>query len=263
MAITIAVSNQKGGVGKTTTCVNLAAALAERGDAVLLIDLDPRGDLSHYCLADTSSRASSYELLTKTEDFDEEWVIRFLPAKLDLIPARLDLAAAEFVLSQEPERRSSFVSQPLTRFADEYDFIILDTAPGLQLLGLAALAAANLVIVPQQCSFLALQGLRAINDILTRLHTQAGVSVRLSGIVVTMYDRRTVHHRQVLEMVQQAFPHLVFKTPIPHTIRLQEAAVAHQPITAYEPTHPAAEAYRHLAREVIKRAKETSVTDRG
>jgi chromosome partitioning protein len=262
MGAVIVISNQKGGVGKTTTCANLGAALAARRLRVLLVDLDPRADLSHYWSADLPQGPSSYNLLASPGDYDPAAVTRLSPRGLDLLPAHLDLAALEFVLADDAARRQSIVREALAAFHDSYDFLLVDTAPGLHLLSLSALAAADQIMIPQQCSFLALHGLRAVNDIIERLQTQAGISVSVAGILLTMFDRRTIHHRQVTDMVRRGFGDLVFNTSIPFTIRVQEAAVARQSITEYEPRNPAADAYRRLAQEVIQRAKKAAATNR-
>lgn len=262
MAAVLVVSNQKGGVGKTTTCANLGAALAARRLRVLLLDLDPRADLSLYWFAEPPRAPSSYDLLLSPADYDPAALRHLSPAGLDLLPAHLDLAGLEFLLADDPARRPTLVRDALARLRDAYDFILIDTAPGLQLLSLSALAAADQIVIPQQCSFLALHGLRAVNDIIDRLHTQAGICVSVAGILLTMFDKRTVHHRQVTDMVRGGFGSLVFRTPIPFTIRVQEAAVARLPVTEYEPRSPAADAYRRLAQEVIQRAKKAADANR-
>jgi chromosome partitioning protein len=254
MARTFVISNQKGGVGKTTTCVNLGASLAARGLRVLLLDLDPRSDLSHYFRDATEGASGALQLLLSPAEFDRDAISTAGQENLWLLPGSLDMAALEFILAQEPERRPTMVRRAVETLGPDFDVVLADTAPGLQLLGLSALAAADRVIVPQQCSFLALHGLRSINEIIERLQEQAGVQVSVAGILLTMLDRRTVHHRQVVDMVRGGFGRLVFETVIPSTIRLQEAAVARVPLLAYEPDHPAAIAYHRLAEEVMSRA---------
>ncbi len=256
MLRTIAVCNQKGGVGKTTTAINLGAALAESGSKVLLVDLDPRADLSGYLGVRLGvDEASVYHALFDDAIALGDVVVETSWPGLHVAPATIDLAAAEMVLlARAAEERHMVVRELLKPLARRYDYIVLDNPPGLQLLSVAALAAAGEVLVPQQCSFLALHGLRQLAETVGRIRAELNPKLRICGIVMTMQDRRTVHNRQVIEMVKEGFPDLVMNTVVPTTIRLQEAAAAGQPITVYEPTGPAALAYRKLAKEVIARA---------
>lgn len=253
MARIICVSNQKGGVGKTTTAINVGAALAEGGSNVLLVDLDPRADLSGY-LGIVPEGAGVYEAL-----FDDGVQVADVVVQTDwfglrVVPATIDLAAAEMLLVQRPARqRHGVVAEALAPVADSFDYVLLDSPPGLQLLAVAALAASREVLVPQQCSFLALHGLRQLSQSIERIRADLKADLRICGIVMTMQDRRTVHNRQVIEMVREGFGELVMETVIPTTIRLQEAAAAGEPILAYEPQGAAAEAYRQLAKELIRR----------
>jgi len=255
MSRTIFVCNQKGGVGTTTTAVNLGGALAEGGWRVLLVDLDPRADLSAYVgVSLAAGERSVYEALFDDSVDIEDVIVETGCVGLELAPATIDLAGAEILLTDRPaEQRHSAVADALSSVQDGYDYLIADSPPGLQLLSIAALAAFSEVLVPQQCSFIALHGLRQLTQNIERIRAELNPGLRICGIVMTMQDRRTIHNRQVIDMVRDGFGDLVMKTVIPTTIRLQEAAAAGEPITAYDPAGPAAEAYRKLTKEVIAR----------
>lgn len=255
MARTIAVCNQKGGVGKTTTAINIAASIAENGDSVLLVDLDPRADLSAYLgIYLEPAQPNVYQAL-----FDEDVALRDVIVEtawpnLHVAPATIDLSGAEMLLMQsEGSARHDVVKSMLGALAGEYDYIILDNPPGLQLLSVAALASADEVIVPQQCSFLALHGLRQLSTTIEGIKAQINPNLHISSIIMTMQDRRTLHNQQVIDMVKEGFGDLVLDIVIPTSIRIQEAAAAGQPIIAYDPHGAAAKAYRQVAREVLKR----------
>ena len=256
MPRTIAVANQKGGVGKTTMAVNLGAALAEGDAAVLLVDLDPRADLSGYLGITLPAAATSvyHALFDESVDMSDV-IVETSWAGLEVAPATIDLAGAEMVMMDRPaDQRHVMVADALKSLQKRYDYVIMDSPPGLQLLSIAALVAADEVLVPQQCSFLALHGLRQLTESVERVQAELNPLLRICGVVMTMQDRRTVHNRQVIEMVREGFGELVMDTVIPTTIRVQEAAAAGEPITAYDPSGPAAVAYRELAKEVIARA---------
>ena len=254
MARLIAVINQKGGVGKTTTAVNLAAALAQRGKRVALVDLDPRADLTSYLgLAPVSGEDTIYESLFGAGPAPADLMRPLEPPGLFAAPASTDLVGAEMLLMQRPAaERFSGSTAALRDLSAAYDFLLLDSPPGLQMLSLCALSAAREVIIPQQCSFLALHGLRQIIENIDRMR-QVNVELRLSGILLTMQDRRTVHSRQVVDMVREAFGQTVFQTIIPMSVRYQEAAAAGQPICLYAPRGPHAAAYASVAQELLKR----------
>jgi len=256
----IAVANQKGGVGKTTSCANLGGGLAEMGQSVLLVDMDARGDLSSYFgVASNELEATVYEAL-----FDESVKLSDIVVevgkrrqgegnRLDVAPADINLAGATLLLANmEFAERQQVVKEGLVEVGKSYDFVLLDLPPGLEMLSVAALGAANEVIIPQQCSFLALHGLRQVNDSIKRLQ-EVNAKLRICGILLTMQDRRTVHHREVIRMVREAFGELVFDTMIPQTIRFQDAAIAHQTIMEYDPSSEAAKVYRAVAQEVLER----------
>lgn len=255
MGRSVVVSNQKGGVGKTTSALNLGAALAEAGHGVLLVDLDPRADLSAYLgIGAADMQGTVYDALFAENVRLADVIISTATAGLDIAPATADLAGAEILLMDRfADRRHSIVSDALRALAAQYDYVLMDTPPGLQLLSVAAMLAAQEIIIPQQCSFLALHGLRQLLENIERTQTQLGAQVRICGIVMTMQDRRTVHNRQVIDMVRGGFGPLVFDTIIPTSIRFQEAVAAHQSILAYDPQSPGAAAYRRLAEEVIAR----------
>ena len=254
MARIIAVINQKGGVGKTTTAVNLAAALALAGKRVALLDLDPRADLTSYLgLAPAAGEDTIYESLFGRGRPLRDLLRPLAPPGLWAAPATGDLVGAELLLMQAPAaQRFSGPTARLRNLEEAFDFVLLDSPPGLQMLSLFALSAAREVIIPQQCSFLALHGLRQITENLDRMR-EVNPDLRLSGILLTMQDRRTVHNRQVIDMVRQAFGKAVFRTVIPLSVRYQEAAAAGQPICVYAPRAPQTEAYAAVAKELLKR----------
>ena len=254
MARIIGVANQKGGVGKTTTVANVGGALAEAGERVLLIDLDPRADLTSYFGVDTSEvEATVYEGIFGGGAGLGDVAVEAGERGLRVVPADMDLAGAALVLGEmEFAQRQAVVRGAIAEVAENYDFVLIDLAPGLEVLSVAGLGAADEVIVPQQCSFLALHGLRQVEASITRLQ-EANAKLKVCGILLTLQDRRTVHHREVIEMVREGFGELVFKTVIPQTIRVQDAAIAHQPITEYDPRSEVAELYRAVVREVLQR----------
>ena len=219
-----------------------------------LIDLDPRADLTSYLgLAPASGEDSIYEALFGAGATAAQLMRALEPPGLFAVPASTDLVGAEMLLLQRPAaQRFGGSTAKLRDLATAYDFLLLDSPPGLQMLSLCALSAAREVIIPQQCSFLALHGLRQITDNIDRMR-QVNPELRLSGILMTMQDRRTVHSRQVVEMVREAFRQAVFQTVIPFSIRFQEAAAAGQPICLYAPGGPQTEAYAAAAEELLKR----------
>ena len=253
MSRIIAVANQKGGVGKTTSCANLGGALAEVGESVLLVDMDARGDLtSYFGVGPGEGTATVYEGLFDDSVAIDEIVVE-VGSGLELAPADIDLAGAALLLADmEFADRQGIVKEGLAKVGESYDFVLLDLPPGLELLSVAALGAADEVIIPQQCSFLALHGLRQVKGSIERMQ-EANVDLHICGVLLTMQDRRTVHHREVIRMVREAFGELVFDTMIPQTIRFQDAAIAHQTIIEYDASSEAAAVYRAVAQEVLER----------
>jgi len=255
MARIIAVCNQKGGVGKTTTALNLAAALTEHNSHVLLVDSDPRADLSTYLGVNLAQEQPSvYQALFSDDIAMADVIVPTHYSGLSLAPANTDLAGAEMLFMQRkgPDRYA-VISQACASVSGNYDYVIIDTPPGLQMLNIASLVAAHEVIVPQQCSFIALHGLQQLQQNIEHLTKQLNPALTICGILMTMQDRRTIHNRQVIEMVRDGFGDIVFATVIPTTVRIQEAAAAGQPITIYDEHSTAAAAYRDLAKEVISR----------
>ncbi len=264
MGRTIAIANQKGGVGKTTTAANLGGALAEVGQRVLLVDLDPRADLTSYFGVNTAElEGMVYEAIFGEEGGLKEVVVEVgqrpgVPeagseGELWLAPADIDLAGAGLLLSEmDFGERQEVVREAIAAVAGDYDFVLIDLAPGLEMLSVAGIAAAEEVIVPQQCSFLALHGLRQIETSIERLQ-EVNPALKMCGVLLTMHDRRTTHHREVIELVREAFGDVVFKAVIPQTIRVQDAAIAHQPITEYDPRSEVAQLYRAAVQEVLDR----------
>jgi chromosome partitioning protein len=252
-ATVVALCNQKGGVGKTTTTINLGATLAELGRKVLLVDFDPQGSLSVGLGVNPHTLERSIYNLLLTRDTSIEDVIDATNVPgLDILPSNIDLSAAEIQLVSEVAREQTLL-RVLEKIKPHYDFILIDCAPSLGLLTVNALTAADKVIMPLECEFFALRGIALLNDTITKVQDRLNPRLAILGILGTMYDPRTLHSREVLERVVQAFGERVFHTVIRRTIKFPETTVAGEPITTYATSSPGAEAYRMLAREVLAR----------
>ena len=252
-AFVIAMCNQKGGVGKTTTTINLGAALAEYGRRVLLIDFDPQGSLSVGLGINPHTLETSIYDLLMVKGTDPHHVIQ--PTKvagMDLLPANIDLSAAEVQLVSEVAREHT-LSRTITPLKKEYDVILIDCAPSLGLLTVNALTSADGVIIPLECEFFALRGVAMLTDTISKVQERLNNKLQLIGILGTMYDPRTLHNREVLDRVQEAFGDKVFATKIRRTVKFPETTVAGEPITTYASNSPAAQQYRDLAKEVLAR----------
>ncbi len=250
MARTIAVVNQKGGVGKTTTVANLGAALAERGLSTLLIDLDPQGSLgSVFGLEDAATSLTIYHLLIDPERDPGAACVSVRP-RLDLIPANIHLAAAELELARLPEREYR-LRRIVQRLADRYAFVIIDCGPSLGLLTINALTAADEIIIPLLCEFLALRGIGTLFETIARVRRTFNPQLQVRGILPVMYDPRPAHTRQILAETQALFGEYVFPFTVRRSIRFAEAAVAGMPILEYMPHHPGAQVYRTLAEVIV------------
>ncbi|MCL1839082.1 MAG: AAA family ATPase [Propionibacteriaceae bacterium] len=252
-ALIIALCNQKGGVGKTTSTINLGAALAETGRKVLLVDFDPQGSLSVGLGANPHTLETTvYNLLVGHDVHISDVITGTKVENLDLLPSNIDLAAAEIQLVTEVAREQS-LSRVLEQVRDQYDMILIDCAPSLGLLTINALTVADKVIIPLECEFFALRGVALLTDTIERVQSRLNPKLEILGIVGTMYDARTVHSREVLERVEQAFGDIVFKSVIRRTIMFPETTVAGEPITTYASSSTGADSYRSLAKEVLAR----------
>lgn len=249
----IAMCNQKGGVGKTTSTINLGAALAEYGRKVLLVDLDPQGALSaglgvpHYDLEHTV-----HNLLVEPRVGIDAVLIGTRVENLDLVPSNIDLSAAEIQLVNEVGREQS-LARALRPVLDRYDYVLVDCQPSLGLLTVNGLACADGVVIPTECEYFSLRGLALLTDTVEKVRDRLNPKLEISGIVVTRYDPRPVNSREVMARVVERFGDLVFDTVITRTVRFPETSVAGEPITSWAPKSSGAQAYRALAREVIDR----------
>jgi chromosome partitioning protein len=249
----IAMCNQKGGVGKTTTTINLGAALAEYGRKVLLVDFDPQGALSvGLGINPHELDLTIHNLLMERNTCLEDVLLKTNIPGLDLLPCNIDLAAAEVQLVNEVAREQSLYRALQPAIAD-YDVLIIDCQPSLGLLTLNALTAAHSVIIPLECEYFALRGVALLTDTIAKVQERLNPDLRLEGILATMYDARTVHGREVLSRVVEAFGDGVFHSVIGRTVRFPETTVAGEPITTYASSSTGAKAYRQLARELLAR----------
>ena len=249
----VAMCNQKGGVGKTTSTINLGAALAEYGRRVLLVDLDPQGALSaglgvpHYELDNTM-----HNLLVEPRVSIDNVMIKTRVSGMDLVPSNIDLSAAEIQLVNEVGREQT-LARALHPVLDRYDYVLIDCQPSLGLLTVNGLACADGVIIPTECEYFSLRGLALLTDTVEKVRDRLNPRLSISGILLTRYDSRTVNAREVMARVVERFGDLVFDTVITRTVRFPETSVAGEPITTWAPKSTGAEAYRSLAREVIHR----------
>jgi chromosome partitioning protein len=249
----ISMCNQKGGVGKTTTTINLGASLAEFGRRVLLVDFDPQGSLSvGLGLNPHDMELTVYNLLMDRETALDDVVVPSGVPGMDLLPSNIDLAAAEVQLVHEVAREQT-LQRVLGAAIEQYDVILIDCQPSLGLLTVNALTASDGVIVPLECEYFALRGVALLKTTIDKVRERLNPALEIDGVLGTMYDGRTLHSREVMERLVQAWGDKVFHTVIRRTVKFSDSTVAGEPITSYASASGGAEAYRQLAKEVAQR----------
>ena len=253
-ATIISMCNQKGGVGKTTSTINLGACLADAGRRVLLVDLDPQGALSAGLgLTHDEIEDTIYDVILDNQISIHSAIKHTEVSGLDMVPANIDLSAAEIQLVNEVGREHT-LARALRPVRRDYDYIIIDCQPSLGLLTVNALACSHGVIIPMECEFFSLRGLALLTDTVEKVSDRINFDLEIMGILVTMFDRRTRHAREVMSRVVDYFGDKVFDTVITRTVRFPETSVAGEPITSWAPSSQAAAQYRDLAREVVERS---------
>lgn len=255
MGRTIAIANQKGGVGKTTTAINLSACLAEKGKKVLAVDMDPQGNMTSGLGVDKDSVENTIYNLIIGESKMEEVLIKDVLENLDIIPTNIDLSGAEIELL-DVEEKEYIVRNEINKIKDNYDFIIIDCPPSLSMLTINAMTTADSVLVPIQCEYYALEGLSQLIHTVELVRDRLNPKLTIEGVVFTMYDARTNLSLQVVENVKDNLEQTIYKTIIPRNIRLAEAPSYGIPINKYDPKSAGAESYLRLADEVIDKENE-------
>ena len=249
----IAMCNQKGGVGKTTTTINLAAALADYGRKVLIVDFDPQGAASAGVgINGMALERTLYDEMVSTKPDITRIIHQTATPNLDIVPSNIELSAAEIQLINEVAREQSLM-RVLRPVVDSYDVIIVDCQPSLGLLTVNALTAAHGVMIPLEAEYFAMRGVALLVDQIERVQDRLNPQLRIDGVLLTMVDRRTIHAREVISTIREQFGDAVFDTEIPRTVRFPDATIAAEPITTYDPKSKGAESYRRLARELISR----------
>lgn len=252
MSKVISIVNQKGGVGKTTTAVNLAAGLGRQGCKVLLIDIDPQGNsTSGYGLNKRDIRVSSYDILTRSAKIEDATVETQFEG-VSIVPSNMDLAGAEIEMIELP-KREALLKAAISLVRNKYDYILLDCPPSLGLITLNALTASDTVLVPIQCEYYALEGLSQLMSTVRLIRQKYNPMLELEGVLLTMFDGRLNLTQQVVAEVKKYFPRKVFKTFIPRTVRLSEAPSFGQPIQYFDRSNKGALAYDALAAEINKK----------
>ena len=252
-ARTVAMVNQKGGVGKTTTTINLGAALAEHGRKVLMVDFDPQGSLSvGLGLQPNEIELTVYNLLMERDITLEDVVVPSGIDGVDLLPANIDLSAAEVQLVQEVAREQT-LARALAPAVPDYDVILIDCQPSLGLLTVNALTASDSVVVPLECEYFALRGVALLKDTIDKVQERLNPRLKIDGILGTMYDSRTMHSREVMETLVNGWGDRVFHSVIRRTVKFADSTVVGEPITEYASTSTGADSYRMLAKEVLAR----------